>query len=83
MSQDANGFGAAYLHGVGVALPGENVGDPIDGGFEPDRIAGGGPRNDQLQAVLRLAAEPHEPLLGGVGGALFGTGRVSLNDGRV
>ena len=59
----------------------EDVGDPVDGGFEPDRIAGGGPGNDQLQAVLRGAAEPHEPLLGGVGGALFSTVRVSLNDG--
>ena len=83
MGEDADGFGAAYLDRVGVALLGEDVGDPVDGGFEPDRIAGGGAGNDQLQAVLRVAAEPHEPFPGGVGGPLFSTVRVSLNDGRV
>jgi hypothetical protein len=59
----------------------EDLSDPVDGGFEPDGIAGGRPGNDQLQAVFGRAAQPHEPLLSGGGGLLFGTVRVSLNDG--
>ena len=37
---------------VGVALPGQNVGDPVDGGLEPDRITRIRAGDDQLQAVL-------------------------------
>ena len=83
LGEDADGFGAPYIDGVGVALLGEDVGDPIDGGFEPDRIAGGGAGNDQFQTVLGLAAEPHEPFPGGRGGLLFGAVRVGFIDGRL
>ena len=65
LGEDADGFGAAYICWVFIALPGEDVGDPVDGGFEPDGIPGGGPGNDHLQAVFGVAAEPYEPLLGG------------------
>ena len=41
LGEDADGFGAAYVDGVVIALPGEDVGDPVDGGFEPDGITGG------------------------------------------
>jgi hypothetical protein len=34
LGEDADGFGAADIDWVGVALPGEDVGDPVDGGFE-------------------------------------------------
>jgi hypothetical protein len=80
LGENTDGFGAPYLDGVGVASLGEDLSDPVDSGFEPDRIAGGRPGNDQLQAVLGLAAQPHEPFSGSVGGLLFGTVRVSLND---
>jgi hypothetical protein len=68
-------LGAAYLDGVGVALSGQDVGDAVDGGFEPDRIPGGSPGNDQLQAVFGFAAQPHKPFLGGRRGPLFGSPR--------
>jgi hypothetical protein len=42
LGEDADGFGAAHLDRVGVALVGEDVGDSVDGGFEPDGITGGG-----------------------------------------
>jgi hypothetical protein len=45
--------------------PGEDVGDAVDGGFEPDGISGGGPGDDYLQAVFAVAAEAYEPFLGG------------------
>jgi hypothetical protein len=64
LGEDAEGFGAPHLHRIGVTSAGEDVGDPIDGGFEPDRITGGSPGNDHLQAVLGGAAEPHKPVLG-------------------
>jgi hypothetical protein len=84
LGEDADGFGPAYIDGVGVALPpGEEVGDPIHSGFEPDGIPGGGAANDQLQTVLGAAAQPHEPFPGSGGGLLFGAGRVSLNDGCI
>ena len=83
MGEDADGFGTPYIDGVGVALLGEDVGDPVDGGFEPDGIAGGRFGNDQLQTVFGVAAEPHEPLLRGSGGLLFGAVGISLIDGCV
>ena len=46
LGEDAEGFGATYLNGVGVALVSQNVGDAVDGGFEPDGITGGSPGND-------------------------------------
>jgi hypothetical protein len=45
-------------------LPGEDVGDAVDGGFEPNGIPGGGAGDDHLQAMLGVAAKAHEPLLG-------------------
>jgi hypothetical protein len=63
LGEDADGSGAAHIHRVGVTLAGEDVGYPVHGGFEPDRIAGGGAGNDQLQTMLGGAAEPHEALL--------------------
>jgi hypothetical protein len=80
LGEDAEGFGAAHLHRVWVALLGKDVGDPINGGFEPDGIPGGGSGDDHLQPVFRAAAQLHEPLLCCRGGALFRTGRVGLND---
>jgi hypothetical protein len=65
LGEAADGFGAAYVDGVVIALPGEDVGDPVDGGFEPDGVAGGGAGDDYLQAVFAVAAEPDEPFLGG------------------
>ena len=66
-------------------MPGEDVGDPVDGGLEPDGIAGGGASNDQFQPVFAKpvfasAAEPHEAFLGGLGGLLFGAERVGFDD---
>src|SRR5687768_9910003 len=58
LGEDADGFGAAHLDWVGVALPGEDVGDPVDGGFEPDGVPGGGSGDDQLQAGFGCAAQP-------------------------
>ncbi len=81
MGEDPDGFGPPNVYSVGVALPGENLGDPIHGGFEPDGITGGGAGNDQLQTVLRRAAEPHEPFPGSGGGLLFGAFGVGLVDG--
>jgi hypothetical protein len=83
LSEDADGFGAAHLHRVWVALLGENVGDPIDGGFEPDGIPGGGPSDDHLQPVFRAAAQLHESFLCRRGGALLGAGRVGPDDRRI
>ena len=80
LGEDADGFGSAHLHRVGVALLGEDVGDSVDGGFEPDGITGGGAGDDQFQPMLAVAAEPHEPFLGGCGGLVFGADRVSLDD---
>jgi hypothetical protein len=48
LGEDAEGFGAPHIYWVGVTAPDQNVGDPIDGGFEPDGITSGGPGNDQL-----------------------------------
>jgi hypothetical protein len=48
LGEDADGFGATDIDGVGLALPTQNLSDPVDGGFEPDGIPGGGPGNDQL-----------------------------------
>ena len=78
LGEDADGFGAAYVYGVVIALAGEDVGDPVDGGFEPDGVSGGGAGDDYLQAVFAVAAEPVEPLLGGSRGPLFGADRVGL-----
>src|SRR6185312_16734926 len=39
LGEDADGLGAAHIHRIGVALLGEDLGDSVDGGFEPDRIA--------------------------------------------
>ncbi len=83
LGEDADGFGATHLNRIGVASPGQDVGDPINGGFEPDRITGSRPGNDQLQPVLGGTAEPHEPFLRRRGGLLFGTNRVGLIDGRL
>ena len=80
LGEDADGFGAAYLNRVGVALLGEDVGDSVDGGFEPDGITCGGAGDDQFQPMLAVAAEPHEPFARGCGGLLFGADRVSLDD---
>ena len=80
LSQNADGFGTADVHRIRIALQCEDVGDSVDGGFEPDGVTGGGAGNDQLQPVLAVAAEPHEPFLGGSGGLLFGTHRVSVDD---
>jgi hypothetical protein len=80
LGEDADGFGAAHIDRVGVALPGEDVGDPVDGGFEPDGVLGGGSGDDQLQAVFGCASQPHEPLGCGCCGLLFGAGRVGLDD---
>jgi hypothetical protein len=59
----------------------QDVGDSVDGGFEPDGITGGGAGDDQLQAVFGVAAEAYEPFLGGGCGLLFGTDRVGFDDG--
>ena len=80
MGEDADGFGTADVHLIKIALPGEDVGDAVDGGFEPDGITGGGAGDDELHAVLRCAAEPDEPLLGGDSRPLFGARRISLDD---
>jgi hypothetical protein len=36
----------AHFYGVVIALSGEDVGDSVDGGFEPDGIPGGGAGDD-------------------------------------
>jgi hypothetical protein len=33
LGQDADGFGAADIDGIVIAVPGEDVGDPVDGGL--------------------------------------------------
>jgi hypothetical protein len=83
LGEDADGFGTADVYRIKIALPGEDVRDSVDGGFEPDGITGGGAGNDQLQPMLTVAAEPNKPLLGGRGGSLFGADRVRLIDSRV
>jgi hypothetical protein len=80
LGEDADGFGTADIHRITIALAVEDVGDSVDGGFEPDGVTGGGPGDDQLQAVFTVAAEPNEPFLGSHGGLLFRTHRVSLDD---
>jgi len=80
LGEDADGLGSAHLHRVGVALAGEDVGDAINGGLEPDRIAGSGAGNDQLQTMLGSATEPHEALLRSQCGLLLGADRVGFDD---
>ena len=80
LGEDADGFGAAHLHRIAVALQGEDLGDSVDGGFEPDGIAGCRPSNDQLQPVLGCPAKSHKPFLRSQCGPLFGANRVSLDD---
>jgi hypothetical protein len=65
LGQDADGFGAPHRNSVGVAVSGQDVDDPINGGCEPDGITGGGPGNDHLQPMLSGAAEPRKPLPSG------------------
>ena len=69
----------ADLH-PGDAVAAENVGDPIDGGFEPKGIASGSAGDDQLEAVLGCAAESHEAFLRRRGSPLFRGFRVGVND---
>ena len=52
LGEDANGLGAAYLDGVGVAVVGEDVGDSVDRGFELDRVSGGGAGDDEFEAMF-------------------------------
>jgi hypothetical protein len=40
LSQDPDGLGPADIKAIGVAFTAEDVGDPINGGFEPDGIPG-------------------------------------------
>ena len=80
LGEDADCFRAAYVDGVVIALPGEDVGDPVDGGFEPDGITGGGAGDDYLQPVFAVAAEAHKPFLGSEGCLLFGAERVGFDD---
>ena len=61
LGEDADRLGAADVDRVGVAVKAEDVGDPVDGGLEPDRIAGGGAGDDQFQPVLGDPAQPDEP----------------------
>ena len=61
----------------------QDVGDPVDGGFEPDRITRIRAGDDQLQPVFAAAAEPHEPLLGGESSLLFGADRIGFDDLRL
>ena len=81
LGEDADGFGAAHVDGVVIALFGEEVGDPVDGGFEPDGISGSRSGNDQFQPVCGAAAQPDEPLLRGVSRLLFGTVGVGVVNG--
>jgi hypothetical protein len=80
LGEDAEGFGEPHLNWISVTSPVEDVGDPVHGRFEPDRVAGGSPGNDQLQTVLGGAAEPHKPVLGSRRSLLFGTDRVGFDD---
>src|SRR5688572_32188204 len=73
LGEDADGFGAPHLNLIGVALAGEDVGDSVDSGFEPDGIPGSGAGDDQFQPVFGVTAQPDEPLLRGSGGLLFRT----------
>ena len=59
--------------GSRVAVVGEDVGDSVDGGFEPDRVSGGGAGDDQFEAVFGGAAEPDKAFLCGGCGCLFGS----------
>ena len=52
LSENADGFGTADVNGVWIALAVEDVGDSVDGGFEPDGVTGGGAGNDQLQPAV-------------------------------
>ena len=81
LGEDPDGFGTPHLNSVSITLPGEDVGDPINGGFEPDRITSSSPGNNQLQPMLGSPAEPHKPLLRRQCCLLFGTDRVGLDDG--
>jgi hypothetical protein len=83
LGQNPDRFGAADIDGIVIAVPGEDVGDPVDGGFEPDRIPSRSPGNDQLQAMLTAAAQPHKPFLRSSSGLLFGTVGVGLIDRRL
>ena len=80
LGENANRLGPPYVGGVGVAVVAENVGDPIDGGFEPKGIASGSAGDDQLEAVLGCAAESHEAFLRRRGSPLFRGFRVGVND---
>src|SRR5688572_11256158 len=83
LGEDADGFGASHFHGVLIALVGEDVGDAVDGGFEPDGIPGSGSGDDEFQSVFGVTPEPDEPLLRGSGGLLFRPVGVGLIDGGV
>jgi hypothetical protein len=80
LGEDADGFGAAYLDWVVIALSGEDVGDAVDGGFEPDGVSGGRAGDDHLQAVLARPAQSDETLLRRYRGPLFGADRVGVDD---
>jgi len=80
LGEYADGFGAADIDGVLIALESQDVGDPVDGGFEPDDITGGGAGNDQLQTMLAAAAEPDEPFLRSGGCLLLRADRVGVDD---
>ena len=71
LGEDADGLGPADIDAIGVAFTAEDVGDPVDGGLEPDGIPGGGPGNDRLQSVLGLAAQPDETFPGSQCGSLL------------
>ena len=62
---------------------GEDVGDSVDRGFEPDRVSGGGAGDDQFEAVFGGASEPDKTFACGGFCFLFGSHRISLIDGRL
>ena len=77
--QDGQGFGAAEVGGVGVALEGQDLGESVDDGDQVDDLAGGGAGDQGLQAVLVGLAGAHEPVQGGGLGAGLGGGGVGLD----
>jgi hypothetical protein len=79
----ADGFGAAFGQGVGVAELVEGPGEVVDGGVEGDDVAGGGFDPDGFGAVVVGGLDPDAALAGVVFGGLPGGVGVGFFDDGV
>jgi hypothetical protein len=83
VSDDADRLRAADVLARLVAEGTEAVGDPVDGGVEPDRVGRLGADVDVLDAVVVGLADPDALALGGDACVVLRLGRVGGDDGRL